>query len=186
MPTGDRGYRTRRRLSRLRRWLPQIACLVVALGVFIAMIATDADEDPGNLWMIATVPLWISVFTGHVWRRIPLMPDGLEALVVRRRVRRIVWRAALILIFAAFALLWVASFWHWRASISEDYPTVDQDAGHYAFFAGLWWWPLVGAAALVVVEPFLFLFAPDPVRDALRRARALQATDRRLGANRLR
>ncbi|HEV2636691.1 MAG TPA: hypothetical protein VGX23_16185 [Actinocrinis sp.] len=151
---------------------------MVALGVFFGVVATNADEDPGNLWMIPTVPLWIWVFTGHLWRRTRPVADGMEVLVLRRRVRLVIWRSALVLVFVAFALLWVASFWHWRASIADyawDYSTPDADAGHYAFFAALWWWPLAPAALLILVQPLLFPLAPAPVRDAVRRAKAMKA-----------
>lgn len=156
-----------RRRGRLR-WrdlIPQAVCLIVALAVFVYVAVFNLDVDPGNLWVIPTVPLWISVVTGHVWRRAPSAPYGLEALALRRRLRRTVWRTALVLVFSAFALLWVASLWHWRASIAEDagdYSASDADAGHYAFFAGLWWWPLPVAALLVLVQPVVFRLALGP------------------------
>ena len=158
---GGRGSGRRWRY-RWREWIPQAVCLVVSVAVLVGLAVTNAEVDPGNLWAIPTVPLWITVFTGHVWRRSRVTPDGLDSSLLRRQMRRMVWRAALVLVFVAFGLLWVASFWHWRASIADDagnYSAVGTDAGHYSFFAGLWWWPLPVAAFLVVVQPIFFQLA---------------------------
>ncbi|HEY3873624.1 MAG TPA: hypothetical protein VGM10_35030 [Actinocrinis sp.] len=170
----------RRRLvsrSRLVSVGVHISFAAAAIAIFVAIVATNASVDTGNLWAVATVPLWVTALTAHIWRR-PHFDHGVEVLFFYRRMRRIAWRASVVLVYAAFALLWIASFWHLESTNDFDagsFAAAAADSGHYRFFSGLWWWPLAAAAAPVAVEQILVHVFLRSARDAMRRYKAARA-----------
>lgn len=179
--TGERSTRVLAR-SRVARWGVPIGCAAAAIVVFAAVVATRASIDTGNLWVIATLPLWVTAGTAHIWRR-PGSDEGLEVLVFYRRLRRVALRTAVVSLYAAFVLLWIASYWHLESTDIWDRggggpAAAAADSGHYRFFSGLWWWPLVFAVLAIAAEPVLARVFAGSARDAMRRVKAARAWER--------
>ena len=170
------GQRARPRwLVWLRRWSLQVVCFFAILPVF-ALIPRDASLDYGNLWAEATLPLMLTAFTAHLWRR--HRPEDLPALAFRIRHRRICWRISLVLLYCALIALWVASYWYWRSSNAVS----DGAARHYlsqvSTFRHVQNWLFATASIPTLVEPLAWRMWPYSLRDAARRAKSAERSVR--------
>lgn len=169
--------------GRLRRWLPSITLLALAVAL-IASTQSSGDVnrnvDVENMWASVAFLLFFAGATAWVWRK--ARGEGFEALRWRRLHRRIFWRAAALCLMGSMAALWWVAFWQWNADHAvnvADLPGWAADDGHARFFRGLAGWSAFAALPLVAAEPFAWRLWPKALRMAARRAQvAKRLSDR--------
>lgn len=155
----------------LRRWSLQIVCFLAILPVF-ALIPRDASLDYGNLWAEATLPLLLTAFTAHLWRKNG--PEDLPALAFRIRHRRISWRISIVLLYGALIAMWVASYWYWRSDNAVSEEAASHCLSQVSAFRHVQNWLLATVLIPTLAEPLVWRLWPDSLRDAARRAKSAE------------
>ena len=173
---GRKGVRGGPRRRRLVRWLVQLALVIVGLVVFLPATDDSVDADVSNIHFAVGLMVWLVAVMIPLWSA---PEEGLpEPLRIRSRHRRIAWRIALLVLFAAAVALLGDAYWAWRADRVPDaapYARVLRFTAdsHHSGRAGLWLvclWPLPG-----LVEPLVWRLWPQSLRRAVRCARTAEA-----------
>jgi hypothetical protein len=149
---GALGRRRSRWRSKLRRYLPQALSAVGAITTFWLV----GSHHVSHGWAILPACLAWTAVTAHLWRAAEEAGSG--SVLARRRARRVVYRAGIVLVYAAICTTSLA-----------------------AVRDGL----LAAAAALALAEPLIWRAYPRQLRDAYRRVRiqiaVMEAEPRWLG-----
>ncbi len=174
--TGGGGGLGRRKWARWTRRGLQLALVVAGFVVFKPATDDSLSAGTANLHFAEGLPIWLVAAMVPLW----VAPEhGLaEPLRFRRRHRRVAWRIAFLVLFAASLALLANAYWQYRWGVALDgghFDAADAATAHarVAGRVGLWLaclWPLPGLA-----DPLVWRLWPETVRRAVRCARAAEA-----------